>query len=88
MADNFIENYVSLINSRSNRQRSRRFIERNREEGHNRLFNDYFAPNAVYPPNVFRRRFRMHRDLFLRIIEAVSANDPYFQRRSDASGRM
>ncbi|XP_062193527.1 uncharacterized protein LOC133896910 [Phragmites australis] len=33
-------------------------------EGHNRLYNDYFADSSVYPDYIFRRRFRMKRDLY------------------------
>jgi hypothetical protein len=33
-----------------------RRIRRNRQEGHNRLYNDYFAESAVYPDYIFRRR--------------------------------
>ena len=33
-----------------------RRVNRNRLEGHNRLYNDYFADPAVYPDYIFRRR--------------------------------
>ena len=35
-------------------------IFRNRVEGHERLYLDYFAKLPTYPPNLFRRRFRMN----------------------------
>ena len=35
----------------------RRFIQRDYEQGHQRLFQDYFAESPIYPLNVFRRRF-------------------------------
>lgn len=53
-------------------------IDRDRLEGHNRLFQDYFADQPTYPPNLFRRRFKMHRPLFLRIHNAVVEHDQYF----------
>ena len=31
----------------------RKFIKRDHEQGHQRLFQDYFAKSPVYPPNVF-----------------------------------
>ncbi|XP_058761649.1 uncharacterized protein LOC131635064 [Vicia villosa] len=59
-----------------------------REEGHNRLFNDYFSEIPVYTDVQFRRRFRMHRHVFLRIVDALGNNDEYFQMRVDATGKM
>ena len=58
-----------------------------REAGHERLVKDYFAENPVYTPETFRRRFRMGRHVFLRIVDALSNFDPYFQQRVDALGR-
>ena len=34
-----------------------RYIERDRLQGHERLFLDYFAESPVYTPNLFQRRF-------------------------------
>ena len=34
-----------------------RFIQHHHEQGHQRLFQDYFADSPVYPPNIFWRRF-------------------------------
>ncbi|XP_028059584.1 uncharacterized protein LOC114263284 [Camellia sinensis] len=63
----------------------RLFIRRNTLEGHQRLFLDYFAESPIYPPNVFRRRFRMNRSLFLRIHSTLKAHEPYFvQKRNGA----
>ena len=40
------------------RERKRRiFIEREREEGQDQLWNDYFSDTPTFPHNVFRRRF-------------------------------
>ncbi|KAL9688826.1 hypothetical protein QQ045_033250 [Rhodiola kirilowii] len=35
---------------------AKRVIDRDREAGHERLENDYFSPNPVYPAETFRRR--------------------------------
>ncbi|XP_042939463.1 uncharacterized protein LOC122274491 [Carya illinoinensis] len=59
-----------------------------RRMGHERLFRDYFAENPVYPSNLFRRRFRMSRPLFLRILNEVESYDPYFIQRRDNAGRL
>lgn len=39
-------------------------IERNRELGAVRLYNDYFCDSPTYPEHIFARRFRMSRRLF------------------------
>ncbi|XP_010500080.1 PREDICTED: uncharacterized protein LOC104777507 isoform X1 [Camelina sativa] len=66
----------------------RSYIERDREDGHRRLWDDYFSDDATYPPRFFRRRFRMNKSLFLRIVERLSAEVPYFRQRQDATGRF
>ncbi|KAF8391958.1 hypothetical protein HHK36_022298 [Tetracentron sinense] len=53
-------------------------IRRDRVQGHERLYNDYFAENPMYSSIQFRRRFRMSRLLFLRIQSAMEAHDPCF----------
>ena len=78
---------ILQLHGESSSSRSRRRIDRDREAGHERLFRDYFAPNPVYPPDTFRRRFQMGRHVFLRIVEALSKVDPYFQQRVDAIGK-
>ncbi|XP_021840348.2 uncharacterized protein [Spinacia oleracea] len=62
--------------------------DRNREEGHNRLFNDYFEVNPVYLEKQFRRRFRMRRPLFFRIMNKVVENDILMQQRRNAAGKL
>jgi hypothetical protein len=66
----------------------RRYIERDRLQGHERLFLDYFAESPVYTPNLFRRRFRMRRSLFLRIQSAVEGHDDYFIQKRDSAQRL
>jgi hypothetical protein len=65
----------------------RTYIARDREAAHEDLFKNYFAERPVYTKKMFRRRFRMHKPLFLRIVEALKAWSPYFQQRVDATGR-
>ena len=62
-------------------------INRDREAADRNLFEDYFAENPRYNGTMFRRRFRMSRSLFLRIVDAVKAHDNYFEQRYDALGR-
>ncbi|XP_010470530.1 PREDICTED: uncharacterized protein LOC104750434 [Camelina sativa] len=69
-------------------KKKRAHVERNREEGHNRLWNDYFCENATYSPRIFRRRFRMNKPLFMRIVDRLSSEMSFFQQRRDATGRF
>ena len=62
-----------------------KMINRDRVEGHERLYRDYFATLCVYD-SFFRMRFRMSRHLFLRIVNEVEQYDPYFIQRTDAVG--
>jgi hypothetical protein len=66
----------------------KRYVFRERELCHARLFKDYFDANPTYDDATFWRRFRMRRELFLSIVERVSAFDPWFVQRSDAVGRL
>ncbi|XP_059635651.1 uncharacterized protein LOC132277826 [Cornus florida] len=68
--------------------RKRKYIKRDREEAAQRLLRDYFVENPIYPPNIFRRRFRMRRELFLRILNGVTTYDEWFIQKPDALGRM
>ena len=68
--------------------RSRRRIQRGRLEGHERLFNDYFAENPVYDSTHFRRRFRMQKHVFERIMHVVTTNDDWFEQRRNATGEV
>ncbi|XP_056860184.1 uncharacterized protein LOC130508618 [Raphanus sativus] len=80
--------YTDVVEGQEEQQRKRAYIERNREAGHNRLWNDYFTENPTYDASLFRRRFRMNKDLFLRIVHALSENIPFFRHRRDATGRF
>ena len=80
--------YNNIVDYQPTVSRRRAYIERNREEGHNRLWNDYFSEEPTYPPHYFRRRFRMNRSLFTGIVNCFSNEVPYFQHRRDAVGRF
>ena len=60
-------------------------IFRNRVKGHKRLYRDYFVEPPIYPPNLFRKRFRMNRTLFLRILFMVENYDLYFVQTKNAA---
>ncbi|XP_052137304.1 uncharacterized protein LOC127755649 [Oryza glaberrima] len=66
---------------------TRRYIMRDREAHHAMIWNDYFSDNPVFTQQQFRRRYRMNKPLFLRIMNALSEWDTYFTHRVDALGR-
>nr|ABD65037.1 hypothetical protein 26.t00094 [Brassica oleracea] len=71
------------------RKRNKRVhIERNREEGDLRLWNDYFSETPTYPDNLFRRRFRMNKPLFMHIVDRLSNEFEFFRQKKDAIGRL
>ncbi|XP_076926252.1 uncharacterized protein LOC143589350 [Bidens hawaiensis] len=67
---------------------SRRYCDRKREQGEARLIEDYFVENPTYEQATFRRRFHMRKPFFLRIVEAITTNDMYFQQIRDATSRQ
>jgi hypothetical protein len=78
---------ASIVSHRRRRSGPRRYIPRNREACHDDLVTNYFSANPIYTEEMFRRRFRMHKPLFLRIMQALSDWSPYFTQRVDATGR-
>ena len=85
--DEEFDNIVDSLLVQANKPKRRAYIERDREQGHIQLWNDYFQENPTYPPDMFRRRFRMNKPLFLRIVDRLSNEVPYFQQRRNAHGR-
>ena len=65
----------------------RRVINRDIRGGGQRLYQDYFGSHPVYSSRLFRRRFRMRRSLFLRILTRLKRNSTsYFHQKRDALG--
>ncbi|XP_048632932.1 putative nuclease HARBI1 [Brassica napus] len=88
LVDEVVDNFINtIIDGQTNKPKRRAYIERDRELGHIRLCNDYFSNNPTYTQDMFRRRFRMNKPLFLRIVDRLSTEVPYFQQRRDATGR-
>jgi hypothetical protein len=56
--------------------------------GNELLMQDYFAQVPTYPAHLFRRRYRMRRILFVKIVEACEANSRYFTARRNAAGLL
>ena len=52
----FEDTYNNIVEDRTNKHKKHAYIERNREAGHIRLWNDYFSEDPTYPAHIFRRR--------------------------------
>ncbi|XP_075662918.1 uncharacterized protein LOC142632380 [Castanea sativa] len=77
-----------VLKASKSQRKHRRYIEHDCLSGHKRLYLDYFADTPVYPPNLFRRRFRMSQSLFLRIQSKVETYEPYFIQKRDNAQRL
>nr|XP_043617268.1 uncharacterized protein LOC122589087 [Erigeron canadensis] len=62
------ENQHQEASSSSRLKFTRRVISRDHVGVAKLLYKHYFAPNCTYPPDMFRRRFRMRKEMFLRIM--------------------
>ncbi|KAE8977619.1 hypothetical protein PF011_g23580, partial [Phytophthora fragariae] len=63
--------------------------DRDFQARYKRFVQQYFAPNSVYDELDFRRRNRMSKSLFSRVLDGVLEADPqYFEQRPDATKRM
>ncbi|XP_021743213.1 glutathione S-transferase T2-like [Chenopodium quinoa] len=71
-----------------NPKKQRWYVPRDREDDDTRLYNDYFSPKPLYNDDMFRRRFRMRKHVFTRIVEELSESNEYFRQRADATRRL
>jgi len=62
--------------------------DRDRIGGDIRLNNDYFVERPLYNEEMFRRRFRMRKSLFLKIVDQLSSANDKFKQKRDASGKQ
>ncbi|BAF28163.1 protein ALP1-like [Oryza sativa Japonica Group] len=97
IVDNFLQRIIVKIEAKIEAQKAstshprsgeRKYVKRNREEGHRRLVEDYFSKDPIYSDKQFRARYRMRRPLFLRIVHALGEWSPYFTSRRDAINRQ
>ena len=62
---------------------------RRAEDADVRLYQDYFEPTgSVYSEHDFQWRFRMSKQLFLRLVDEISEYDSYFVQKKDAAGKL
>ncbi|XP_062021001.1 uncharacterized protein LOC133737476 [Rosa rugosa] len=62
---------------------------KNRQRGlaNQRLLNDYFVDNLVFNDVEFRRRYRMRREVYLRMLDDVQTANSYFRQSYDSAGQ-
>jgi hypothetical protein len=51
------------------------------------VYSNYFADNAINTPKEFRRRFRINKELFMKIVQSVREYDDYFKYKKDCTGK-
>uniref|UniRef100_A0A0D3EGG1 14-3-3 domain-containing protein n=1 Tax=Brassica oleracea var. oleracea TaxID=109376 RepID=A0A0D3EGG1_BRAOL len=86
--DQSFENFTINQEKEKKKRKKRVYIERNREEGDQHLWNDYFSETPTYPHNLFRRRFRMNKSLFVHIVDRLSNEVEFFRQKKDCRGRL
>jgi hypothetical protein len=84
------ERLQTLIKSRDTAVHDKILLERQtvrfRAEYDKLLKDDYFGENPIYSPAHFRRRFRMSRSLFEKILEDLVEANLSFEQKKDALG--
>nr|XP_051211047.1 uncharacterized protein LOC127328494 [Lolium perenne] len=88
LQDDEMEDRAKLLNRGRGSVMGRNHTQRNRLLSHEQLMGDYFAEVPTYPPHLFRRRYRMWRSLFVKIVKACEANSNYFKQRRNVVGVM
>ena len=65
----------------------RKILNRDRAMFELIVMQDYFSQVPRYDATYFRRRFRMQRELFERIVKELEAKYTYFKQKKDATGK-
>nr|XP_043639052.1 uncharacterized protein LOC122610122 [Erigeron canadensis] len=91
------ENQHQEASSSSRPKFTSRVISRDHVAAAKLLYDHYFAPEPTYPPDMFRRRFRMRKEMFLRIVRNINSfesSEPlpkhfqfFHKGATDATGR-
>nr|XP_043611457.1 uncharacterized protein LOC122583083 [Erigeron canadensis] len=91
------ENQSQEASSYSRPKFTRRVIRRDHVAAAKLLYDHYFALEPTYPPDMFRRRFRMRKEMFLRIVQDINSFESieplpkhfqfFHKSPTDASGR-
>ncbi|BFG40613.1 hypothetical protein CerSpe_268870 [Prunus speciosa] len=67
---------------------SREYKNCEKEDRHCNLMSDYFVERPHFNTTNFRRRFRMRKELFYRILNDVVNHEPYFCHKNDGFGQQ
>ncbi|XP_021996328.1 uncharacterized protein LOC110893530 [Helianthus annuus] len=65
---------------------NKKMMDRDRIHAIEVLMKDYFVENQVYNAKTFRNRFRLPKDLFLKIVANIEAGEEWFQEGYDGRG--
>ena len=63
-------------------------LPRDFQRAHENIFDDYLKEGSLFNEQQFRRRYRMPKRLFVKILSDLENHDPFFKRRRDATGKM
>uniref|UniRef100_A0A336MR40 CSON005106 protein n=1 Tax=Culicoides sonorensis TaxID=179676 RepID=A0A336MR40_CULSO len=84
-----LEDFISIENEFNEREKNkkskRRYINRDFAKYEKILHDDYFSESPIFPDDVFERRFRMNREMFQNIANAME--DDYFKVKFNCTGK-
>ncbi|KAI3742646.1 hypothetical protein L1987_60338 [Smallanthus sonchifolius] len=80
--------FINHLVEESSRVSRRVRVNRDRAAANDLLVRDYFTKNQIYNDKSFKRRFRMSRPLFLRIVRDLEREFEYFQQKYDARRKL
>lgn len=83
----FIKNQQDVADTASHPRKTRKVINRNREVAQLTLMKNYFTEDCIFDERAFKRRYRMSKAMFLRIVDDLQNATPYFTQKWDARGR-
>ncbi|CAL9019203.1 unnamed protein product [Prunus brigantina] len=80
-----VQHHTFLLEQYGGSVAGREYKNQKREKHDKSLMEDYFYERPLYPLVDFRRRFKMRRELFYRILNDIIAHEPYFTQKIDVS---
>ncbi|KAJ0732908.1 putative harbinger transposase-derived protein [Helianthus annuus] len=84
-----VELFESVYNEleASSSRPKKKMVDRLRIHANEVLMNDYFVENPIYNAETFRDRFRLPKDLFLKIVGDIEATEEWFQECYNGRGK-